>query len=330
MADQAPRISVLMTAYNAEEFLRGSVQSILAQSFSDFEFIIINDGSTDSTGEILHRFSQQDPRIKLLHQDRTGLTRSLNHGLRLCSGDLVARMDADDISHPARLAKQLAFMDAHPGTSVLGCRYRMISSGGKALGYSPKALAREHEAMWRLPLGSTLPHPGVILRREAILQAGGYDEQRQHAEDYDLWCRLVQAGHHITNLPDCLLDYRTHPMQVSSIHSDRQRAISLAIAQQQFSWAISEDAPMQAVADLRQLCNGIPKSGGMGICRTDAAVELSKKYISATGNLFSRKIQRRTRHYLMRKFLKAGLMAATRLEASATIHIKAAAKLRPQ
>lgn len=317
-----------MAAHNAATFLREAIQSILDQSFQDFEFVIINDGSTDGTEAVLNSFLELDARIRIFNQPHAGLTRSLNRGLKLCSCGLVARMDADDISHPDRLAKQFAFMEAHPEVSVLGCRYRTVANDGSILGCSPKALARPQEAMWRLPFGSTLPHPGVIFRKDAVVSAGAYDEDRQHAQDYDLWCRLVRMGHGIANLPDLLLDYRAHPKQVSSVHGHAQRDAAQTIAQQFFSWALGENAPALAVSDIRKLCSGDLTRAWIGADRLDNVADLSNRYIVAVGERFSRRARNRARRYLARKLLRASLEAASRLDTCAIHYLKASTHLR--
>lgn len=330
MNEQRPQVSILMAAHNAATFLRDSVQSILDQSLENFEFVIINDGSTDDTPSILESFRKQDSRIKVINQHHSGLPRSLNHGLRLCVCDLVARMDADDISLPNRLAKQVAFMDAHPEISVLGCRYRRISSEGSVLGYSPRVLAQPQEAMWRLPFGSTVPHPGVIYRRDVVLEAGAYDEDRKQTQDYDLWCRLVQMGHQVTNLPDHLLDYRVHANQASSAHGKVQSDGAQAIALGFFSWALSQDASTQAVADIRRLCNRDFTGLGLDAARIGSIADLAGNYVIAVGKRFSQQAQKRARRYLAKNLSIASLKAAARLDACSIRFLNAAVRLMTQ
>lgn len=210
---QAPLISVLMPAYNCEAYVLEAVSSILSQSFADFELLAIDDGSTDSTRRLLE--SVHDPRLRLVSNDHNiGLIDTLNRGLELASGRYVARMDADDISAPERLEKQVQFLDAHPDVHVLGTMVNLINEQGKVFGAIagyPKDADEIHRYLLR---ECCLIHPSVMFRKDAVLAVDGYSASARHAEDYDLWLRL--SDHHkIANLPDKLVSYRMHRNQVS-------------------------------------------------------------------------------------------------------------------
>lgn len=217
----SPVVTVLMSVFNGEAYLKKTIESILDQTFSDFEFLIINDGSTDDTGAILEHEAKRDTRIKVFEQDNQGLVASLNFGLRKARGQLIARIDADDIAYPLRLEKQVAYMDDHPEILVLGSAITLIDEKGrtvKEINY-PTGTNKVKSAMM---LGSKLAHPAVMMRREQVIQAGAYREACRHAEDYDLWLRLLEIGK-IDNLDEALLYYRQHDKKISVTESFTQR-----------------------------------------------------------------------------------------------------------
>lgn len=206
-------VSVLMPAYNCEAYVLEAVSSMLSQSFSDFELLVIDDGSTDSTRKLLE--SVHDSRLRLVSNERNiGLIGTLNRGLELAVGRYVARMDADDISAPERLEKQVQYLEANPDVHVLGSMVNLINEQGKAFGAIsgyPKNADEIHRYLLR---ECCLIHPSVMFRKDTVLAAGGYSASARHAEDYDLWLRL--SDHHkIANLPDKLVSYRMHRNQVS-------------------------------------------------------------------------------------------------------------------
>lgn len=210
---QAPLISVLMPAYNCEAYVLEAVSSMLSQSFADFELLAIDDGSTDSTRKLLE--SVHDPRLRLISNERNiGLIGTLNRGLDLATGRYVARMDADDISAPERLEKQVQFLEAHPDVHVLGTMVNLINEQGKVFG-AITGYPKDGDAIHRYLLRECcLIHPSVMFRKDTVLAAGGYSASARHAEDYDLWLRLSDH-HEIANLPDKLVSYRMHRNQVS-------------------------------------------------------------------------------------------------------------------
>ena len=221
-----PCVSVLLPAYNCESFVAEAVQSILKQTFQDFELLIIDDGSTDTTSSILRSFN--DPRIRLLPNDRNlGLIATLNRGLILASGQYVARMDADDIAAPERLSKQVVYLDTHPDVHVVGTMVDLINEQGVIFGGGPRYPTKPEEIRRYLLRECCLIHPSTIFRKGTVTAVGGYDASASHAEDYDLWLRL--SDHHkIANLPDTLLSYRMHKKQVSVINIKIQHDIAQA------------------------------------------------------------------------------------------------------
>jgi glycosyltransferase involved in cell wall biosynthesis len=229
---RAPAISIVMSAYNNVAYVEAAVRSILAQSFRDFEFIIIDDGSTDGTGEVLRRFAESDCRIRLVSRENKGLTVSLNEGLAMARGELIARMDADDIALKDRLAKQVAHLAAHPEVVALGTRIETIDPFGSPLERPQHHL--DHAAIdAELIRGSgwALVHPTVIMRAAALKQLGGYREEWNNTEDLDLFLRLAEIGK-VANLPDVLLQYRQHLGSVNHQKFERQMKIKRTILEQ--------------------------------------------------------------------------------------------------
>ena len=213
----APTVSVLMTMFDAAPHLRASVESILAQTFGDFEFVIVDDGSRDDSMAIVE--SYRDARIRLVRNDRNkGQTPCLNQGLALARGAWVARQDADDISLPRRLERQMARLRRDEKLALLGCQAWLVDDGGKFTGLLDVALGPESiewAGLWENPF----IHTAAIFRREVVARLGGYDESFRICQDYDLWMR-VAAEHPVANLFERLVVYR-HAAQ-SLQHSGRE------------------------------------------------------------------------------------------------------------
>ncbi len=208
-----PTVTVLMPAYNAEAFVGEAVGGILYQSFSDYEFLIIDDGSTDETGAILRAYAEKDNRIVIVaHDKQQGLIHTLNHGLDLARGRYIARQDADDISLPHRLESQAACMDDHPAIGVCGSWVKTIGDVPRATwAYPCEDGAIRSTLLFRSPFA----HPATMLRAD-ILNAHGirYDSAFPHAEDYALWAALAPHTE-FANLAETLLLYRTHAASVT-------------------------------------------------------------------------------------------------------------------
>jgi len=217
-----PKLSVLMPVYNAARYLEEATDSILAQTYRNFEFVIVNDGSTDRSTKILERYAKRDSRIKLISRPNTGIVGALNDGLAACRGELVARMDADDVSMPERFARQVAFLDTQPEVVCVGCRVLGIDPYGGVLFTSDHKL--NHDDIDRELLkgsGWAIVHPAAMIRRSAITALNGYRTQFQWAEDLDLFLRLAETGK-LANLPDVLLQYRQHPDSINRTRQEQQ------------------------------------------------------------------------------------------------------------
>lgn len=214
------KVSVLMPVYNGEKYLAQAIESIGFQSYDDWELIIVDDGSTDMTAEIVSRY--RDNRIYYLKNERNiGLIATLNKGIDYCSGKYIARMDADDISEPERLKKQIEFMESHPNYVMCGTNARIINSEGNPIG-SIKNLTTNNYLRINLLFSVPFVHPSMIIRKEAILNSR-YDADFKHVEDYDLWCRLSAKGM-IANVGKKFLQYRWHESNISVVNSAFQEA----------------------------------------------------------------------------------------------------------
>ncbi len=215
MTQASPHITVLMPVYNAAAFVEEAVASILVQSYPYIEFLIIDDGSTDGSAEKV--LAMSDPRIRLIrHASNRGVRATLNEGLALASHELVARMDADDLSHPWRLEKQVAYMQQHPRCALLGSWVEVINEQGQAL--HTERVPDAH-LYYNLTFECCLYHSSIIMRRSMALAAGGYREE--HTEDYDLFWRLARR-HPVHMLEETLLRYRVHG---SNTHTGARRGL---------------------------------------------------------------------------------------------------------
>jgi len=186
---QPIKVSVLMSVYNGEKYLREAIDSILNQTFTDFEFIIINDGSTDKTKEILESYS--DVRIRLFHQENMGLTKSLNRGLKDAIGEYIARQDADDTSYPERLEKQVKYLDENHETGLVGTQVVIIDDRGREI-VTYNNLVENDKIQKELIRNNTFCHGSVIFRKECLNKVGYYREKFKYTQDYDFWLRIAE------------------------------------------------------------------------------------------------------------------------------------------
>lgn len=213
------KVTVLMAVYNGERYLREAIESILGQTFQDFEFLIMNDGSTDSTREVI--LSYDDPRIRLVdNAHNLGLTRSLNRGLELAEGEFIARQDADDISEPERLARQVSFLETHPEVALVGTWYKKIDTQGTPIG--DRELPCDcTQIRWCLLFFCPFVHSSVILRKSAVLERiGFYNEDITYAQDYEFWSRIARCLP-VANLGEHLMKFRINPWSMTATYGVR-------------------------------------------------------------------------------------------------------------
>ncbi len=241
-----PDISVIMSVYNGETYLAEAIESVRKQTFQNWELIIINDCSTDSTGEILADFSLRDERIKVhTNEVNLKLPASLNKAISLCNGKYIARMDADDICLPDRFEKQYQFMEENNDVSLSSCRFLTVKNGvympGGAGGRCDSKALR---AM--LLVANPILHPGVIAKAE-VMKTFRYDTTLTCTEDLELWTRMVMGEQKIQILPEYLLIYRLHDKQITSTTLERQHTEVLKIQQTYYATLLREmDEEMKA------------------------------------------------------------------------------------
>ncbi len=208
-----------MPVYNAGAYLPQALESVLAQTFTDFELIIINDGSTDGGWEVIEAYAREDSRIRAFTQTNRGLVPTLNRGLTKARGEYLARMDGDDICFAHRFKVQVEALDARPELGVLGGALVIIDEAGQVRDKQTYPHGRGLKE--RLLFGSLLCHPAVMGRVELFRAAGGYRDYYRHCEDYDLWLRLSRITE-LDNLKDTLLFYRMHAASVTNRHAAAQ------------------------------------------------------------------------------------------------------------
>lgn len=210
-----PQVSVVMPVYNARPYLSDAIESVLGQVLGDFELIIVNDGSSDGSAEVIDRYAKADSRIVVVHQANQGIVSALNNGISRARGPFLARMDSDDIAMPMRFAHQVGFLRDHPDYVLVGSRVQCIDRKRRVV--AEDFLLNSHEELEASLLRGCSPvaHPSVMIRREAVVAAGGYRREFQLAEDFDLWLRLLDVGR-LYNLPEVLLKYRIHPTSLTS------------------------------------------------------------------------------------------------------------------
>ena len=202
-----PKVSVLMCTFNDGNRLKNSIDSIIEQTFTDFELVIVNDGSTDDSHRIINSYN--DNRIRVINNEKNlGLSKSLNRGLKLCKGDLIARMDADDISMDNRLEKQYRYLKENKGVDVLGGQAIFIDSDGNKIDFEHKYPISNELIKWELLREVPFCHPSVMFRKYILNKVGTYNEGFRYAQDFELWKRIANYGYRFSNLEDKIIYYR--------------------------------------------------------------------------------------------------------------------------
>lgn len=245
-------VSVILPVYNGAAFLEQAVESILSQTYRNFELLAIDDGSTDDSLAILNRFAAMDERVRVISRPNKGLTATLNEGLTLAKGTYIARMDADDIAYPTRFEAQVAHLDTHPDVVVVGGQVSLMDGAGRSLGALP--LPCDHVTIDQRHMKGVVVvcHPAVMMRASAARAIDGYDEKYEAAEDFDLWLRLAETGQ-IANLDCQVLHYRQHLESVGYAKRQRQclsawRAVRSACARRGLAFDLSspqDEGPLE-------------------------------------------------------------------------------------
>jgi glycosyltransferase involved in cell wall biosynthesis len=221
-----PRISVLMPAYNAEKYIAEAIESILKQTYKDFELIIVDDASTDDTAKIIKSYAKRDKRIKYYKNEKnSGVTITLNNGLKHCSGDYIARMDSDDVSMKKRFEEQVREMDK--GSDLIGTNITFIDENGKKSG--TRKYSNEIDKV--IIIESPLAHPTVMFRKEFLKKTGNYRPEYNSAEDYDLWIRFYRKNAKIKIIQKPLLLYRQHKDTVKNLKTKKTIRTTIRVKQ---------------------------------------------------------------------------------------------------
>ncbi|MEO6436360.1 MAG: glycosyltransferase [Tepidisphaeraceae bacterium] len=276
---QLPAISVVMPVFNTERYVGYAVQSVLAQTFEDFEFIILDDGSTDSSVHIIQEYAENDDRVRFFPLEHQGYVSLLRRGLNHCRGEFVARMDSDDISTPDRFEKQIAFLRGSPEHVAVGSRVALIDPFGSEFEKpTHKTVHAEIEAELLKGVGWAMVHPSVMMRRDALMKVGGYREDLAVSEDLDLFLRLAEVGK-LTNLPDVLLHYRQHLLSVNYTRYEQQKAVKRQIVADAYlrrgltlpqNWAFRERKLLAHPEQYRRWGWAALRSGNLSVARRHA------------------------------------------------------------
>jgi glycosyltransferase involved in cell wall biosynthesis len=254
MHDHTETVTVLMPVYNGIAYLQAAIESIQRQTHYDFEFLIVDDGSTDGSDDLLQRSAAQDPRIHLIRASHEGVAAARNRGLALANGTVVVCMDADDVAMPERIELQLAYLTTHPEIAAVGSALRLIDKNGQHIAQPTIYPSSSDEIRRGLLMGySMLAQPTVAMRRQTALAVGGYRPAFDTAEDFDLWLRLSER-HPLANMPDVLVHYRWHGDNTTA-RRRRDQALAAHIA--------------KFAARARQLGRPDPTSGLEKLCLAD-------------------------------------------------------------
>jgi glycosyltransferase involved in cell wall biosynthesis len=218
----SPVVSVLLPVFNGEKYLVQAIDSILGQTFRDFELLLIDDGSTDGSLKILRKFEMLDSRIRLTKRENRGLIATLNELLAQARGKYIARMDADDVALPGRFASQVHFLEANSNVACVGGAFELIDCAGRYL--TTLSPPQGDEEVQKLILGGhgAIAHPSVMINGDCLRAVGSYDAAYETAEDIDLWLRLGEVGE-LRNLPEVVLKYRLHDKSISGSAGQQQR-----------------------------------------------------------------------------------------------------------
>jgi glycosyltransferase involved in cell wall biosynthesis len=226
--DPCPRVSVILPAFNADRWLGDAIESVLAQTFADFELLALDDGSADETLAVIQRYATLDARVVPVALEHRGLVPTLNEGISRAKAGYIARLDADDICLPERFARQVAFLDANPDYVLVGSRVLRIDEDGVPVSRSMSVPLSHDSLVDRVQtVNCGISHPTVMARKEAIVAAGCYFENQFPAEDRGLWRRMLANGGKMENLPEGLVLKRRHANAVT-VQNAMRKGVSMA------------------------------------------------------------------------------------------------------
>jgi glycosyltransferase involved in cell wall biosynthesis len=264
-------LTVVMSVYNGGSYLIPALESILTQSIRDFEFLIVDDGSTDGTTRILEEYARRDSRITLIRQENAGTIASLIKACALVTTPYIARMDADDISATDRFERQLDFLERNREVALLGGAAEYINDAGEVLS-TCEFPTSDGDIRARLATGNVFVSSAVVMRRDAALMVGGYRRAFLYAEDYDLWLRIAER-HQVANLAEVLVSYRVHPKQATTKGLEQQLLSAIgARMSAKMRQTLGED-PFESTAPVsrEQLCR-------LGVASSEIEEQLGKAY----------------------------------------------------
>lgn len=296
-------VSVIMSVYNGEKYLVDAIDSILNQTFTDLEFIIVNDGSTDRSSEILSQKAFEDARILVLdNESNLGLTKSLNRALDKSVGKFIARQDADDVSDSSRLKRQLSVLSDNPEIGLVGTSVQIIDENG-LVGRIYPALVHDTDIRWQMLFRNVFKHSSIVVRSEIINSHGiRYNEQLVYAQDYELWSRVLLYCK-ATNIDEPLVKYRVHGKQISTIFIQKQQKLAdeigaATLGRLGFSLSLAEQKKLRLWS--RQ----------MPVKQTKCDMKFCKYYFLILSSLAKQPYVDRFRIYKIRRFMVAHILAA--------------------
>ncbi|MEA2690256.1 MAG: hypothetical protein QOD51_2863 [Candidatus Eremiobacteraeota bacterium] len=243
-------MTVLLAVYNGARYVGQTIETVLAQSFTDYEFLILDDGSSDATPEVLRSYAERDSRIRLLAHDNHGVGYTINRGLNEARGEYIAIIEADDLMLPGRLEKQVAFFAAHPDHVLVGGFLRIIDPDDAPIGLR-KYPVSDAKLRSRIVLYDPFGHPSLMFRRADALACGGYTSRFWTGEDYDFVLRLAKRGR-IANIPEPLTAYRFHPNSIKSRHTIKQLGETLRIKRTAYAEYGYAETPLARLVNLLQ------------------------------------------------------------------------------
>jgi glycosyltransferase involved in cell wall biosynthesis len=281
-----PSVSVILACYNTERYIASAVRSILAQTFRDFELILIDDGSSDRSPDICRQLASEDSRIRLISRPNKGLTKTLNEGISLATAPLVARMDADDLSSPTRFEKQVAYLNQHPDCVCVGSRVTLIDPYDSPISVTDHKPAHDAiDADLLKGIGWAIVHPAAMMRTDPVRRVGGYREQFTTSQDLDLWLRLAEIGK-LANLEEPLVQYRQHFESVASTKHEEQWRVKSEIVGDAYDrrgierpkeWPFNKRVPLSVVEQLKRWAWAALKAGNPAVARRHAKEVLKKQ-----------------------------------------------------
>lgn len=216
--EKSPLVTVLMPVYNASPYLKQAIESILEQTYDNYEFLIIDDGSTDASLSIIRQYATANSKLRVVSRSNRGLVNTLNEGVLLARGKYIARQDADDMSLPLRLEKQVLFMERHTDALLVGSNYEFIDSQGAVSG-ATDVFTKHNDIKPALIFSNQFGHGTVMVDKNGLINSGLYDANYAHAEDYELWSRIADRGS-VYNLSDILYQWRMHSQNITTMKAE--------------------------------------------------------------------------------------------------------------